>query len=183
MVSSLALLYWTDHVMLTLPTAELKARRNSLTSGKALPALGERIKLGGESEWISISFWAYWRGLTAYSKHRANLLEETTPVSPAMTFQCNNTVAVGKTAVSVLTTLGDLLRWHFQHAKLRGRGQKATSRNRKLLWLPVMVFTERENLHGDLVIQVDIYLRFKWPLFQIMEWKSTGLMIHIMNKF
>lgn len=110
MVSSLALLYWTEHVMLTLPTAELKARSNSLTSGKALPALGERIKRDGESEWISISFWAYRRGLTAYSKHRANLLEETTPVSPATTFQCNNTVAVGKTAVSVLTMLGDLLR-------------------------------------------------------------------------
>lgn len=41
---------------------------------------------------------------------RANSLEETTPFSPAVTFQCKNTVAVGKTALSVLTILGALLR-------------------------------------------------------------------------
>lgn len=41
---------------------------------------------------------------------REYFLEETTPISPAVASQCNNAVAVGKTAVSVLTILGALLR-------------------------------------------------------------------------
>lgn len=128
MVSSLALLYWTEHAMLTLPTAELKARSNSLTGGKALPALGERIKRDGESEWISIPFWAYWRGLTAYSKHRANLLEETTPVSPAMTFQY---CCCWQDSCISINNVGRFAKMTFSACKVKGQRSESNQQKQK----------------------------------------------------
>lgn len=178
----LSLLGYTGHVDIV----HCRVRGSQLLSDswKGFAKIGDKI-----AHWVWMDFYFILGILKRFNYilqtrlSRANFLEETTPISPAVTFQCNNTVAVGKIAVSVLTALGALLRWYFQHGKLRGRGQKATSRKRKLLWLLVMVFTERENQHGNLVIQVDIYLHFKWPLCQIMGCKNTELMIHIMNKF